>query len=821
MAAIERRPLEYSKESGNSSRLPQDHGTAAEKRLQESLTPSSGAAAAPPLASTTEGAGDAGHGSLLGERGRVYGKGVPAGDGAVNGKWSNGRVLRLSAYEEVLESMRMLTHSHATMGFYELYDTIGKGNFGKVKRAKHRLTGDEVAIKIVDKKKLVDDQISRLRTEISIMKLLNHPNIVRLYEIVETDTNMFLVMEHCAGGEIFDYVVAHGRLCEKDARRHFRALVSAMDYCHNLHVIHRDLKAENLLLDEHLNVKIADFGFGNIFSPGAKMNTFCGSPPYAAPELYKGLLYDGTAADVWSLGVVLFVLVCGSLPFDGDNIVELRAKILKGRFVIPCFMTPECENLIKKMLKVNPEQRISLAEVKKHPWMNFDLEPLPQENCAHPVTPPANLNDDVLFQMTELGISSEEAEQSLKENSFNSVASIYYLLLQRQKKFDSDNIDTSSINARKRNARVDKIIREKIRVLTSGCPIFDQYCSSLEQSMPTLANLGDEESPLSSACTSSSTRRRRGSKSKNVQQRRSTVGNSGSSAFKARASAFSTPGKISGSNSKRNHYSMPTTSHEHGMNNKCESPRKGRTVEYSRMFSSPIPPSLDSNSRPVTDEEKLLLTSRLEGAKEPSLKIEEIGILERAPSEIDLSAENVYFSDTEAYSTEVPDHDMLQLPLSASMPRGTCMKEEDFVPLKYNSPNIYQESPIASPRAFHTDKQQAPPASNGNSARLASRQGSSGDESIRSMRFAFNTAMVSTLDPETILWKVREVLDKDNILFQLSGYTVACVSDEIHFEIEICQLARLSMNSLRFRRISGDNFKYKALVDSVVSRLSL
>lgn len=180
------------------------------------------------------------------------------------------------------------------------------------------------------------------------MKLLSHPHIVRLYEVIDTPKELYLVMEYASGGEIFDYLVAHGRMKEKEARRCFRQIVDAIEYCHNLRVIHRDLKAENLLLDSELNVKIADFGFSNQFSPGQRLNTWCGSPPYAAPELFQGKEYSGPEVDIWSLGVVLYVLVCGALPFDGSTLPKLRMRVLSGKFKVPFYMsTGRCPCILR------------------------------------------------------------------------------------------------------------------------------------------------------------------------------------------------------------------------------------------------------------------------------------------------------------------------------------------------------------------------------------------------------------------------------------------------------------------------------------------
>ncbi|XP_062312011.1 serine/threonine-protein kinase MARK2-like, partial [Osmerus eperlanus] len=174
------------------------------------------------------------------------------------------------------------------IGNYRLLKTIGKGNFAKVKLARHVLTGKEVAVKIIDKTQLNSSSLQKVTfREVRIMKLLNHPNIVKLFEVIETEKTLYLVMEYASGGEVFDYLVAHGRMKEKEARAKFRQIVSAVQYCHQKNIVHRDLKAENLLLDADMNIKIADFGFSNEFTLGSKLDTFCGSPPYAAPELFQ------------------------------------------------------------------------------------------------------------------------------------------------------------------------------------------------------------------------------------------------------------------------------------------------------------------------------------------------------------------------------------------------------------------------------------------------------------------------------------------------------------------------------------------------------
>lgn len=329
------------------------------------------------------------------------------------------------------------------VGKYKLIKTIGKGNFAKVKLAKHLPTGREVAIKIIDKTQLNQTSLQKLFREVRIMKFLDHPNIVKLYEVIETEKTLYLVMEYASGGEVFDYLVAHGRMKEKEARAKFRQIVSSVQYCHQKHVIHRDLKAENLLLDADMNIKIADFGFSNEFSPGNKLDTFCGSPPYAAPELFQGKKYDGPEVDVWSLGVILYTLVSGSLPFDGQNLKELRERVLRGKYRIPFYMSTDCEALLKKFLVLNPEKRSSLDSIMGDKWMNIGYE---NDDLRPFIEPKVDFNDvrrvDIMVKM---GFNPEDIQESLKANKYDDVMATY-LLLDESKLTSSDtiNIDTYS-----------------------------------------------------------------------------------------------------------------------------------------------------------------------------------------------------------------------------------------------------------------------------------------------------------------------------------------------------------------------------------------
>ncbi|KAL9965286.1 hypothetical protein ACROYT_G029061 [Oculina patagonica] len=321
------------------------------------------------------------------------------------------------------------------VGFYDIEKTIGKGNFAVVKLARHRVTKSQVAIKIIDKTQLDETNLKKVYREIQIMKLLNHPHIVKLYQVMETKSMLYLVTEYASNGEMFNYL-SHGALPEKEARKKFAQILSAVEYCHKRHVVHRDLKAENLLLDQGLNIKIADFGFGNYYTPGSPLNTWCGSPPYAAPEVFEGKLYHGPQLDIWSLGVVLYVLICRALPFDGGTLPALRDRVLEGRFRIPFFMSTECEHLIRHMLVKDPNQRYTIEQIKKHKWMQADpavktiLAYNEQENFEGEKILD-EYNEQALELMHGLGIDIERTKKALADNAYDHHTAIYFLLVDR------------------------------------------------------------------------------------------------------------------------------------------------------------------------------------------------------------------------------------------------------------------------------------------------------------------------------------------------------------------------------------------------------
>ncbi|XP_070800450.1 serine/threonine-protein kinase BRSK2-like [Pituophis catenifer annectens] len=331
------------------------------------------------------------------------------------------------------------------VGPYRLEKTLGKGQTGLVKLGVHCITGQKVAIKIVNREKLSESVLMKVEREIAILKLIEHPHVLKLHDVYENKKYLYLVLEHVSGGELFDYLVKKGRLTPKEARKFFRQIVSALDFCHSYSICHRDLKPENLLLDEKNNIRIADFGMASLQVGDSLLETSCGSPHYACPEVIKGEKYDGRRADMWSCGVILFALLVGALPFDDDNLRQLLEKVKRGIFHMPHFIPPDCQNLLRGMIEVEPEKRLSLEQIQKHPWfLGGKNEPEPEQPIPRKVTiqriqSVSELDPDVLDSMHSLGCFSDKnkLKQELQNEGENQEKMIYYLLLDRKERYPS------------------------------------------------------------------------------------------------------------------------------------------------------------------------------------------------------------------------------------------------------------------------------------------------------------------------------------------------------------------------------------------------
>ena len=332
--------------------------------------------------------------------------------------------------KEQIQTQAINNKKKLNKGPYLLGEALGEGAFAKVRLATQIHIKEKCAIKIVDKRFLENNQdIQRLRKEIKILKKIRHKNIIQLYDIMESKTNLYFVMEYCKGGELFDFIVKKKKLTEKEACLFFHQIINGVEYLHNQGIIHRDLKPENLLLDDKNQIKISDFGLSTFFTKDNYLQTACGTPSYAPPEMLEGLQYNGEASDIWSCGIILYAMLCGCLPFTESKEEIIVEKIKKHEYKIPDYLSKEAQDILNHILKINPEERFTIENIKKHPWFNIVkphlIKGISVDNIKIPV------DDKILDMVKNYGFNPEECRELLLKNKFCSLTSIYYLCLKK------------------------------------------------------------------------------------------------------------------------------------------------------------------------------------------------------------------------------------------------------------------------------------------------------------------------------------------------------------------------------------------------------
>ncbi|XP_012890743.1 PREDICTED: sperm motility kinase-like [Dipodomys ordii] len=314
---------------------------------------------------------------------------------------------------------------------YRVLRDIGEGGFAEVKLAQHLLTHTFVAIKVIPKTK--DDAI--LNMERDLMRSLDHPNVIKLYEIIETDELVCLVLEYAERGNLQDLVDTVGCMWEEEARSLFRQITHATCYCHNMGIAHRDLKLDNILLDAQGKPKLCDFGLGVRCLEGQRLQMVCGTLPFCAPEILTHESYDGTKADVWSLGVVLYTLVVGRPPFRGITTVQMEKAVLKGEFGFPAHVSADFRDLVTSMVAVDPKRRPSLQRVLEHPWLQQGVQEPPAPE-SHPPRPDLS----ILEAMAGMGYDPQQVKEALSAKSYNALMGVY-LMLEQKKSESGDQSD--------------------------------------------------------------------------------------------------------------------------------------------------------------------------------------------------------------------------------------------------------------------------------------------------------------------------------------------------------------------------------------------
>ncbi|XP_038146043.1 serine/threonine-protein kinase MARK2 isoform X9 [Cyprinodon tularosa] len=785
---------------------------------------------------------------------------------------SQGQVIEISTGQETKSSgrysmSRMNSGSTATseeqphIGNYRLLKTIGKGNFAKVKLARHVLTGKEVAVKIIDKTQLNSSSLQKLFREVRIMKMLNHPNIVKLFEVIETEKTLYLVMEYASGGEVFDYLVAHGRMKEKEARAKFRQIVSAVQYCHQKCIVHRDLKAENLLLDADMNIKIADFGFSNEFTLGNKLDTFCGSPPYAAPELFQGKKYDGPEVDVWSLGVILYTLVSGSLPFDGQNLKELRERVLRGKYRIPFYMSTDCENLLKKFLILNPSKRGSLEQqIMRDRWMNVGYE---EDELKPYIEPQPDYKDpkrtgfDVFAdKMLRMGYSQEEIQDSLVNQKYNEVMATYLLLDYRNSELDElplkarPGADLSNTNAPSPPHRVQRSVSsnqkaQNRRTTEQGSSYSRRGGQSDNRS--TAEDSGGKSSsgssttrvgasplvpsdrkksatPSTNSILSTGTSRSRNSPlteratlGQSIQNGKDSLNTPGSRASTASAAAVL-------SSSSRPHHQKSLSTSNHPCPSDLHAPRSSAASQRTPGAS---PSAHNISSATVSDRTNFprggVIRSTFHAGQQRGARDQQGSAYPGGPASPSLSHGNSQARRTHGatgifskFTSKFVRKNLSLRFQKRSVLSSTVDKSEKTSGGVLSSSSNNEEN--SSPGSGNTGGTGTPPAN-------ASQKDSA---KPRSLRFTWSMKTTSSMEPSEMMREIRKVLDSNSCEYELrERYMLLCVSgnpahdDFVQWEMEVCKLPRLSLNGVRFKRISGTSIAFKNIASKIANELKL
>ncbi|XP_016280524.1 MAP/microtubule affinity-regulating kinase 3 isoform X13 [Monodelphis domestica] len=639
-------------------------------------------------------------------------------------------------------------------------------------------------------------------------------------------------MEYASGGEVFDYLVAHGRMKEKEARAKFRQIVSAVQYCHQKHIVHRDLKAENLLLDADMNIKIADFGFSNEFTVGNKLDTFCGSPPYAAPELFQGKKYDGPEVDVWSLGVILYTLVSGSLPFDGQNLKELRERVLRGKYRIPFYMSTDCENLLKRFLVLNPTKRGTLEQIMKDRWINAGHE---EDELKPFVEPELDISDQKRIDiMVGMGYSQEEIQESLSKMKYDEITATYLLLGRKSSELDaSDSSSSSNLSLAKvrpssdLNNSTGQSPHHKVQRSISSSQKQRRYSDHGEGLSYTKKDViqsnfqaGPSIPPVVAYPKRSQTSTTDNDlKEEGIQPRKSSssaVGGKGLAPASPMLGNANNPNKAdiperkksatipsnnstSGGMTRRNTYvcSERTTADRHSV---IQNGKENSTVPDQR---TPVASTHSISSATTPDRIRFPRGTASRSTFHGQPRERRTATYNGPPASPSLSHEATPLSQTRSRGSS----NLFSKLTSKLTRRNMSFRFIKRLPTEYERNGRYEGSSRNVSAEHKDENKEAKP---------------------RSLRFTWSMKTTSSMDPNDMMREIRKVLDANNCDYeQRERFLLFCVHGDGHaenlvqWEMEVCKLPRLSLNGVRFKRISGTSIAFKNIASKIANELKL
>ncbi|XP_044291560.1 MAP/microtubule affinity-regulating kinase 3 isoform X6 [Varanus komodoensis] len=622
-------------------------------------------------------------------------------------------------------------------------------------------------------------------------------------------------MEYASGGEVFDYLVAHGRMKEKEARAKFRQIVSAVQYCHQKHIVHRDLKAENLLLDADMNIKIADFGFSNEFTVGNKLDTFCGSPPYAAPELFQGKKYDGPEVDVWSLGVILYTLVSGSLPFDGQNLKELRERVLRGKYRIPFYMSTDCENLLKRFLVLNPTKRGTLEQIMKDRWINAGHE---DDELKPFVEPELDISDQKRIDiMVGMGYSQEEIHESLSKMKYDEITATYLLLGRKSSELDaSDSSSSSNLSLAKvrpssdLNNSTGQSPHHKVQRSISSSQKQRRYSDHAGPSVPpvvaypkrsqTSTTDSDlKEEGIQSRKSSGTAAGGRGIAPASPMLGNASNPNKADIPERKRSSAAPNNNTAPGAMTRRNTYvcSERTTADRHSV---IQNGKESSTIPDQR---TPVASTHSISSATTPDRIRFPRGTASRSTFHGQLRERRTATYNGPPASPSLSHEATPLSQTRSRGST----NLFSKLTSKLTRRNMSFRFIKRLPTEYERNGRYEGSSRNVAVDQKDDNKEAKP---------------------RSLRFTWSMKTTSSMDPNDMMREIRKVLDANNCDYeQRERFLLFCVHGDGHaenlvqWEMEVCKLPRLSLNGVRFKRISGTSIAFKNIASKIANELKL